>query len=274
MREVAKMREVFTMWRHTKMIVLVALSAAIYAALLIPFQAIPIIPGHVSLRIGSILPMVLGFLFGPAGAWGSAIGNLIGDFFGTLSPGAIGGFIGNFMHAYLTYKIWNALSRKLQASGNIDSLKRLLKFEAVALLKISITTPILVGWVSLILGLAPARIFYPAVLFTEFIPCMIIAPIVIRILYPRIDKWGLLWTDIMNESEVSSGKYKKAGLLITAIFGIAGITIMTVLIYTTSDPNSNLMARTAWIPFTVIGIIGASLMGGRELIEERNLADK
>src|SRR5690625_3317878 len=106
------MREVFTMWRHTNMVVLTALSAAIYAALLIPFQSIPIIPGHASLRVADIMPAALGLLFGPAGAWGAAIGNLIGDFFGTLSPGAIGGFVGSFAFAYLTYKLWNALSPK------------------------------------------------------------------------------------------------------------------------------------------------------------------
>ena len=43
--EVESMKEVFAMWKNTKMIVLVALTAAIYAAILIPFKAIPIIPG-------------------------------------------------------------------------------------------------------------------------------------------------------------------------------------------------------------------------------------
>src|ERR687885_1826537 len=85
------MKEVFTMWRHTQMVVLVALSAAIYAAVLIPFKGFPIIPGAVELRPANVFPVVFGLLFGPAGAWGAAIGNLIGDFFGTLSPGSIVG---------------------------------------------------------------------------------------------------------------------------------------------------------------------------------------
>jgi energy-coupling factor transport system substrate-specific component len=32
------MKEVISMWRHTRMVILVALSAAIYAAVLIPFK--------------------------------------------------------------------------------------------------------------------------------------------------------------------------------------------------------------------------------------------
>src|SRR3712207_9378038 len=85
------MKEVFTMWRHTQMVVLVALSAAIYAAVLIPLKGFPIIPGAIEIRPANVFPFVFSLLFGPAGAWGAAIGNLIGDFFGTLTVGSIGG---------------------------------------------------------------------------------------------------------------------------------------------------------------------------------------
>ena len=105
------MREAFAMWRHTQMAVLVALSAAIYAALLIPFKGIPLVPGFIEIRPANAFPVVFGLLFGPAGAWGAAIGNLIGDFFGTLSLGSIGGFVGNFFLALLPYKMWGAYFR-------------------------------------------------------------------------------------------------------------------------------------------------------------------
>ena len=82
------MKEVFAMWRHTQLVVLVALSAAIYAAVLIPFKGFPIVPGYIELRPANAFPVVFGLLFGPAGAWGSAIGNTIGDFVGgTLTVG-------------------------------------------------------------------------------------------------------------------------------------------------------------------------------------------
>src|SRR3712207_8472997 len=73
------MKEIFTMWRHTQMVVLVALSAAIYAAVLIPFKGFTIIPGFTEVRPANVFPFVFGLLFGPAGAWGAAVGNLIGD---------------------------------------------------------------------------------------------------------------------------------------------------------------------------------------------------
>ncbi|MEJ7816255.1 MAG: QueT transporter family protein, partial [Rubrobacter sp.] len=105
------MKEVFTMWRHTQLVVLTALSAAIYAAVLIPFKGFPIVPGFIELRPANVFPVVFGLLFGPAGAWGAAIGNLIGDFFGTLSLGSLAGFVGNFFLALLPYKLWSVYFR-------------------------------------------------------------------------------------------------------------------------------------------------------------------
>src|SRR3989449_7824923 len=67
-------------WRDTRLIVLVAQTAAVYAAILIPFKVgIPIIPGFVELRPANAVPIVASLLFGPAAAWGAAFGNLIGD---------------------------------------------------------------------------------------------------------------------------------------------------------------------------------------------------
>jgi energy-coupling factor transport system substrate-specific component len=38
------------MWRNTRMVVLCVLSAALYAAVLIPFKVVPLIPGVPEVR--------------------------------------------------------------------------------------------------------------------------------------------------------------------------------------------------------------------------------
>ena len=99
------------MWKNTRMIILTAVCAAIYSSALLAFKtAIPLIPGITEVRVGNIFPMSFGLMFGPAGAWGSAIGNLIGDIFGgTLTPSSLAGFVGNFLLAYLPYTLWTTL---------------------------------------------------------------------------------------------------------------------------------------------------------------------
>src|SRR4030042_4870169 len=100
------MKEIISMWEHTKMVVLVAISAGLYAALLLPFKMIQIIPGFTEIRPAVCLPIVCSLFFGPAGAWGACIGNLVADFAGPFGPGSLFGLAGNFLLGYLPYRIW------------------------------------------------------------------------------------------------------------------------------------------------------------------------
>src|SRR5262247_237897 len=104
------MREVLDMWKNTRMVVLTAMTASLYAAILIPFKVMPLIPGVTEFRPANAVPVVCSFLFGPAAAWGTAIGNIIGDFFGGLGPGDLFGFVGNFLYGLIPYKAWRALT--------------------------------------------------------------------------------------------------------------------------------------------------------------------
>src|ERR1051325_945767 len=102
--------ELFAMWRNTRMVVLTATCAALYAAILIPFKAVQVITGITEFRPANALPVVISFLFGPAAAWGAAFGNLIGDFFGGLGPGDLFGFFANLLYGLVPYLVWAALN--------------------------------------------------------------------------------------------------------------------------------------------------------------------
>src|SRR6266436_5244998 len=106
------MHELRLMWRNTRMVVLCTLSAALYAAVLVPFKVVPLIPGVTELRPGNAIPVVCSFLFGPAAGWGSAIGNMIGYFFGGVGPGDIFGFFANLAYGYIPYKVWTLIAAR------------------------------------------------------------------------------------------------------------------------------------------------------------------
>lgn len=110
------MREVLAVWRSPKQTVLVALIAAAYAAVLIPFKIFTIIPGYTEVRPANAIPVAMAILFGPAAAWGSAIGNLIGDLFGTLTFGSLFGFVGNFLYGLIPWQVWRFLAGGRKAS--------------------------------------------------------------------------------------------------------------------------------------------------------------
>lgn len=268
------MKELFTMWRYTNMIVLTALSAAVFAALLIPFQAIPIIPGHVSLRVANVLPLALGLMFGPAGAWGAGIGNLIGDFFGTLSPGAVGGFVSNFMSGFLAYKMWGVLSRPEDIEPDLRSLRKLVTFEVIAVTKALAGSLLLTFWVCLLLRLAPPHAYAVAVMAGSGLAMIVGGPIVTRILYPRMRKWNLLWTEIMKPEDVSEGVMPKLGLAILFVGVFGGAAVMFYLLFRSGLPIGDPLVRFAPLPFIVLFFAGSFMLGGRKQVEAMQAASR
>lgn len=196
------MKEVFSMWGKTKMVVLVALCAGLYAALLIPFKGFVLIPGVTEFRPASALPVVLGLLFGPAGAWGSAIGNLIGDFFGSLGIGSLFGFFGNFMFAYIPYKLWInlGLAPRHDLEPNVTTHRKAAAY-VVSALTGSMGCALLIAWGLELLGMVPFAALGTIIMLNNSIPSVVLGMPILMVLYPRVKKWDLLWTDIVNEAD-------------------------------------------------------------------------
>jgi energy-coupling factor transport system substrate-specific component len=259
------MKEVFTMWRHTQMVVLVALSAAIYAAVLIPFKGFPIIPGAIELRPANVFPVVFGLLFGPAGAWGAAIGNLIGDFFGTLSPGSIGGFVGNFFLALLPYKLWSAYFRRDEdMEPNVHSGKKLAVYIAVAAVA-SMACAVIIAWWVAVLGLFPFLATLVLVVSNNAVMAIVLGPVLLFALYPRVKRWGLLWTEIMNPDEVSASRLQGVGNVLVWVGSLGGVAAGVILALT--GVHVGVGVGLALIPFVVLIVVGSFMLGGREQVE-------
>lgn len=218
------MKEVFRMWKNTKMVVLVALSAGLYAAILIPFKGFVLIPGITEFRPASALPVVLGLLFGPAGAWGSAIGNLIGDFFGSLGVGSFFGFFGNFMFAYVPYKLWQNLG--IASSDDLEpKLNSSRKVFAYIISAISgaLACALIIGWGLDMLNMVPFAALGAIISLNNSIPSIVLGIPLLMILYPRIKKWDLLWTDIMFEEDLPVVNAKsRMGAIIMVVSIFAG----------------------------------------------------
>lgn len=70
------------------------------------FKVMTLVEWLTEIRPVNAIPIIAGLLFGPAGALGCAAGNLIADFFGTLSRVSWLGMLINFMAAYLPWRLW------------------------------------------------------------------------------------------------------------------------------------------------------------------------
>ena len=260
------MKEVFTMWRHTQMVVLVALSAAIYAAVLIPFKGFPLVPGYIELRPANAFPIVFGLLFGPAGAWGAAIGNLIGDFFGTLSLGSVGGFVGNFFLAFLPYKMWSVFFRRDEnMEENVDSGKKFGVYILLVLLTSAVCAVIISWWVDL-LGLAPFAVFFALIFFNNAVMAGVLGPILLLALYPRVKRWGLLWTEIIEPEDASASRLQRTGAILVWVGAIGSVVVGLILGLSQQAPGG-LGIGLGLIPFLLLILVGSFMLGVREQVE-------
>lgn len=199
LRELPFLQGLIDVWSDTRLIVLVAQTAAIYAAVLIPFKVgIPLIPGFVELRPANALPIVASLLFGPAAAWGAGIGNLIGDCFGTLGPGSLFGFVGNVCYGYLPYLLWGRLGPF--SSGSVPEPRSWRQWLELALVcgAASLACALVIAWGVELFGLLPFWALAPPIFLNNFVMGVLLAPPLLLFLHPRVKRWGLRYEDIIR----------------------------------------------------------------------------
>jgi energy-coupling factor transport system substrate-specific component len=227
------MSDLRLMWRNTRMIVLCAISAALYASVLVPFKVVPLIPGVTELRPANAIPIVCSFMFGPAAAWGSAIGNMIGDFFGGMGPGDLFGFFANLVFGWVPYKVWNVIapgrSPVSRAPGDIARY-------VIACLAGSSLCAVVVGWGENCLGLRPFAVLGNVIIFNNMAAALLLSPFLLAAIYPRVKAGRMLYQDVMPELPQRARALQLAGLTLLVV-GTAGAWL-----------TGNLISTGKWVP--------------------------
>ncbi len=227
------MHELRAMWRNTRMIVLCAISAALYAAVLVPFKVVPLIPGVTELRPANAIPVVCSFLFGPAAAWGSAIGNMIGDFFGGVSPGDTFGFIGNLAYGYIPYKVWSVVAKR---HSPVERSWYAIGVYVFVCLLASVLCADLIGFGDNVLAIRPFMLLGNVVILNNMASALVLSPFILAAVYPRVARGRMLYKDVMPELKDAPATQSFAGLAMLMV-GESGAWI-----------SGNLLSSGYWTP--------------------------
>lgn len=240
------------MWKNTRMVVLTSICAAVYAVILIPFKIATIIPGFTEVRPAATLPVIFSLMFGPAGAWGSAFGNLIGDFFGTLGPGSLFGFIGNFLYGFIPYKIWQYISKQEPV---FNTTKASINYFSCAALSAAVCG-VFIAWGVDLLGFVPMAILANIITLNNFVVSVILGPFLLGILYKRVKKWRLVYVDILREEELPTRrKFAWMGILCLLIGSIGALVVINLASLGFLHLPINWMTMLPAILFIIIGTI-------------------
>ncbi len=216
------MRDAIVMWRHTKMVVLVAVTGAAYVAVMMPFKGIVIFPGFAEVRPGVVIPVVCGMIFGPAAAWGSAFGNLVADLFGGMfGLGSLFGMVGNFLLAYVPYRTWRLLRGDREADGSPRTVPWFILCTAAG----SFCCGVVIGAGLELLGLFLMALFTPLIALLNTVFAGALGALLMPLLYPRAKKWGLVYTDIMRPASYRGHWPAWPGLVLIATGGVGGVLL-------------------------------------------------
>jgi energy-coupling factor transport system substrate-specific component len=248
------MRDIFLMWKETRMVVLTAVTAAVYAAVVMPLKIATIIPGFTEIRPGVAFVVFCSFLFGPAAAWGAAFGNLISDFFGTLGLGSIPGFAGNFLFGLIPYKVY----RTLASDSRFTSSPRNWAAAMAAIFLAALTCGFTIGWGVDLLGFVPFHILASVISLNNALLAGILVPILLKILYERSRKWGLLYQDILPTEMSRTSLFSKPAILLLSLGTVGGLSVglFQGFGFITIDVATPVLL----LPFIICSMVGAFLL--------------
>lgn len=175
-------------------IIQVAISAALFGGGLAATAGIVFLPGVAYLRPAQVLTVVFGVLFGLPGALGAALGNTIADLLGGyLTLGSVAGFIGNFLTAYVPYRIINSAER-----AGLKSFADIAVYVVGVVLGTFVIAFYIPFWLAL-LNIVPKEVAWTVVFGNIWLnglaTSLVLGPIMLKILFPYVKKWHMYWAD-------------------------------------------------------------------------------
>jgi energy-coupling factor transport system substrate-specific component len=213
------MLDLISMWTKPKMVAFTALTAVLYAALLYPAWRFDFFGQADYFRFAAGVPVAFSFLFGPAAAWGAAIGNLICDASTVgISTISLFGFVGNFFVAYIPYKLWSALTAE---KADLRSVKKFSLFVGVAAVGCTLCG-LIIAWGLLWLYGLPFSMDFFTIALTDLMWSVIVGAVVLAASYGFVSRHKLLYTDMLSLPMVQPS-WGKGRSLALAAFAVSAV---------------------------------------------------
>ena len=185
------------------------------------------------------------------------------------------------MLGFIPYKMWGALGMvpKSDMSQNTNSLNKLLAYIIITITSAA-ACAIIIAWYLDLVGLIPFAFLAIVITLNNAIVELVVGPPLLLLLYPRVKRWGLIWTDIMPVEDVAVGFARQLGsiLMIVGALGglIVGIGISTglygqQLFQFGAGTKGQVGVWLSVLPFLIVMAVASVMLSGREqFVEEED----
>ena len=162
--------------------------------------------------------------------------------------------------------MWSVFFRRDEnMEENVNSGKKFGVFILLVLLASTVCAVIIAWWVDLV-RLFPFYLFLALIFFNNAIMGGVLGPILLLALYPRVKRWGLLWTEIVEPEDASSSRLQRTGAVLVWVGAIGAVVVGLILGLAERTPG-NLGIGLGLIPFLLLILVGSFMLGVREQVE-------
>ncbi|MEW6607961.1 MAG: hypothetical protein AB1414_11020 [bacterium] len=130
------------------------------------------------------------------------------------------------MYGFIPYKVWQYISKQ---DPVFNTPKVVINYFCCIALSSSICG-MSIAWGVDLLGFVPITLLANIITLNNFLVCVILGPFLLVILYPRVKKWRLLYSNILTELP-KLGKFAGIGILCLLIGSIGGLIIINLGIF-------------------------------------------
>lgn len=151
----------------------------------------------------------------------------------------------------------------------------MLAFELVSLVAAA-ACGVIIAWYLDLTGIVPFAFLAITITVNNFAASVVLGPILLLLLYPRVKRWGLVWTDIMAKEDVAKGFAKTIGSILMIVGAIGGLIVGVLVaigvagqqLYGFTGAQGQVAVWLSVLPFLLMIIVASVMLSGQEQFVE------
>ena len=148
-------------------------------------------------------------------------------------------------------------------------------FEIIALTA-SAACGIIIAWYLDLASIVPFAFLSVTITINNFAAACILGPILLVLLYPRVKRWGLIWTDIMKAEDVSAGMSINLGSILMIVGSLGGLVVGIAVaagaagqtLYGFTGQQGQAAVWMSVLPFLLVIVVASFMLSGQEQFVE------